>query len=45
SSGDGRLDQAARSAVAQWRFAPLPDDLPAMDSPGTVPVTFWFRKG
>ncbi len=45
SSGDGRLDQAARSAVGQWRFAPLPAELPAADSQGTVPVTFWFRKG
>lgn len=43
SSGDNRLDAAARTAIGQWRFAPLPDDLPATDTRGTVPVTFWFR--
>jgi protein TonB len=43
SSGDARLDAAARTAIGQWRFAPLPEDLPAADARGTVPVTFWFR--
>jgi protein TonB len=43
SSGDGRLDSAARAAIGQWRFAALPEDLPAVDTRGTVPVTFWFR--
>jgi protein TonB len=43
SSGDTRLDSAARTAIGQWRFAPLPEDLPATDSRGTVPVTFWYR--
>lgn len=43
SSGDARLDAAARTAIGQWRFAALPEDLPATDTRGTVPVTFWFR--
>jgi protein TonB len=43
SSGDSRLDSAARVAIGQWRFAALPEDLPAVDSRGTVPVSFWYR--
>lgn len=45
SSGDTRLDTAAREAIAQWRFAPLPDDLPTVDAQGTVPVSFVYRRG
>lgn len=45
SSGDARLDAAARDAIAQWRFAPLPDDLPATDAQGNVPVSFVYRRG
>jgi len=44
SSGHDRLDKAARSAVARWRFVPARSGDQAVAAWVTVPIVFSLQK-
>ena len=45
SSGSEALDEAARKAIARWRFRPAQRAGIAVDGTATIPVRFTLRNG